>query len=83
MLDPGKSSSIASVRKYLEEFQDRVCEAVESADGSARFRREEIDRDPSYVWDVLREGNRRARERASETMEMVRAAMKMDYPELG
>ena len=47
-----------------------------------RARREEIDRDPSIVWDVLREGNRKARERAAETLELARAAMKIDYPEL-
>jgi tryptophanyl-tRNA synthetase len=47
-----------------------------------RARREEIDRDPSIVWDALSEGNRRARERAEETMELVRAAMKIHYPEL-
>jgi len=47
-----------------------------------RERREEIDRDPSIVWDALRDGNRRARERASETLTLVRDAMKIDYPEL-
>jgi tryptophanyl-tRNA synthetase len=47
-----------------------------------RQRREEIDRDPQYVWDVLREGNERARQRASETLTLVRQAMKIDYPEL-
>jgi len=47
-----------------------------------RARREEIDRDPSIVWDTLREGNRRARERAAETLGMVRTAMKIDFPEL-
>jgi len=47
-----------------------------------RARREEIDRNPSIVWDTLREGNRRARERAAETMQQVRAAMKIDFPEL-
>jgi tryptophanyl-tRNA synthetase len=47
-----------------------------------RQRREEIDRDPSIVWDALRDGNRRARERAGETMALVRDAMKIDYPEL-
>jgi tryptophanyl-tRNA synthetase len=46
-----------------------------------RERREQIDRNPSVVWDVLREGNRRARERTGETMAMVRQAMKIDYPE--
>jgi tryptophanyl-tRNA synthetase len=46
-----------------------------------REKREQIDANPSYVWDVLREGNRRARERAAETLELVRVAMKIDYPE--
>jgi tryptophanyl-tRNA synthetase len=47
-----------------------------------RARREEIDRDPSIVWDALRDGNRRARERAAETMDRVRKAMQIDFPEL-
>ena len=46
-----------------------------------REKREQLDREPSYVWDVLREGNRKARARAAETMELVRKAMKIDYPE--
>jgi len=47
-----------------------------------RARREEIARDPSIVWDALREGNAKARERAAETLEAVREAMKITYPEL-
>ena len=47
-----------------------------------RERREQIERDPSIVWDALRDGNRKARERAQETMELVRKAMKIDYPDL-
>ncbi len=47
-----------------------------------RARREEIDRDPSIVWDTLRDGSNRARERAGETLELVREAMKIHYPEL-
>jgi tryptophanyl-tRNA synthetase len=46
-----------------------------------RARREEIDRDPSIVWNVLRDGNERARQRAAETLSQVRKAMKIDYPE--
>ena len=33
------------------------------------------------VWDVLREGSAKARERAQETMALVRDAMKIDFPE--
>ncbi|HEX8169463.1 MAG TPA: tryptophan--tRNA ligase [Thermoanaerobaculia bacterium] len=47
-----------------------------------RERREEIARDPGIVWNALREGNAKARERASETLALVRSAMKLDYPEL-
>lgn len=47
-----------------------------------RARNEEILRDPSIVWDALRIGNVKARERAGETLELVRKAMKIDYPEL-
>lgn len=47
-----------------------------------RKRREEIDRDPGYVWKVLREGSDKARERAAETLRVTRAAMKIDFPEL-
>ncbi|HVS33174.1 MAG TPA: tryptophan--tRNA ligase [Thermoanaerobaculia bacterium] len=46
-----------------------------------RQRREEIDRDPAIVWDVLRDGNQRARARAAETMTIVRDAVKISYPE--
>ncbi|HEY0591866.1 MAG TPA: tryptophan--tRNA ligase [Thermoanaerobaculia bacterium] len=44
-----------------------------------RARREEIDRDPSIVWDALRRGNAVARARCEETLESVRRAMKLDY----
>lgn len=47
-----------------------------------RERRQEIDRDRAVVWDVLKRGNIKARERASETLELVRSAMQIDYPEL-
>jgi len=47
-----------------------------------RARRAEIERDRSIVWDALREGNRKARERTAETIEAVREAMQITYPEL-
>lgn len=47
-----------------------------------RARREEIDRDPGIVWEVLRKGNEDARHRAAETLTLVRRAMKIEYPEL-
>ena len=46
-----------------------------------RAKRQEIDADPLIVWDVLRIGNAKARVRAQETMELVRDAMKISFPE--
>jgi tryptophanyl-tRNA synthetase len=43
-------------------------------------RRPEYAARPDTVWDILREGSRRAREAARATMEEVRAAMKIQYP---
>ena len=47
-----------------------------------RARREEIDSDPSIVWDALRAGGRKARERAGATMAVVREAVGIAYPQL-
>jgi tryptophanyl-tRNA synthetase len=44
-----------------------------------RQRREELMRDPDTLRDVLRDGSRKAGEQASETLAMVRSAMKLDY----
>jgi tryptophanyl-tRNA synthetase len=42
-------------------------------------RRPEYAQRPDTVWDILREGSRKARERAQATMEDVRAAMQIRY----
>ena len=44
-----------------------------------RARRREYSQDESFVQDILRDGTRRGRERAAQTMDAVRAAMKIDY----
>ncbi len=45
-------------------------------------RREELMRDRCTVLDILEDGSRKARERAMETMELVRSAMSLDYRRL-
>jgi tryptophanyl-tRNA synthetase len=45
------------------------------------MKRPEFASRPSLVWDILKEGSRRAREVARATMEEVRDAMKIGYPE--
>ena len=47
-----------------------------------RQRREELLRDRDTLMDIIVEGSRRARERAAETMDMVRRAISLDYREL-
>ncbi len=48
-----------------------------------RQRREELLRDPDTLRDVLLEGSRRARERATETIAMVRSAIGLDDRQWG
>ncbi|NPV28586.1 MAG: tryptophan--tRNA ligase [Firmicutes bacterium] len=43
-------------------------------------RRRELEKDPDYVWDVLRQGGEQARLRARQTMEEIRAAMGFELP---
>ncbi len=43
-------------------------------------RRRELEKDPDYVWDVLREGGKKARLVAQQTLEEVRAAMGIEIP---
>ena len=35
----------AAVARYLEDLQDRICDALEAEDGESRFQREELDRE--------------------------------------
>jgi len=65
----------AADKKRLAGVMNDVLEPI-------RTRRAEFAAQPDYVWDVLREGNRRAREVGDELMEVVREAMHIDYPDL-
>ena len=56
-----------------------VTEAVNGYFAPIRERRAEIEKDMGYVADVLHEGNRRAREIATATLDEVREAMGMVY----
>lgn len=56
-----------------------VTEAVNGYFAPIRERRRQYEQDLSYVADVLAEGNRRAREVASATLDEVREAMGMTY----
>ena len=52
----------------------RLAELINERFAPAREKYAQLEKDPSYVRDVLREGGRRAREVAEQTMERVRKA---------
>ncbi len=45
-----------------------------------RTRRQELEQDDDYIWDVIADGTRRGKARAEAVMVNVRQAMKLDYP---
>lgn len=56
-----------------------IAEVLIAALEPMRQRRAELEADRSMVFDIVAEGSRTARERAKETMELVRQAMGLDY----
>ena len=56
-----------------------LTESLNEALASLREKRSELLSSPDTVWDVLREGAKRARARTSETMELVREKMGLKY----
>ena len=62
------------------ECKSRLADHVIERMAGILQRRTEFAARPDTVWDVLRDGSRRAREVAGATMEDVRQAMKLRYP---
>jgi len=60
------------VKEYLFELMNQQFAPI-------RERRAELERDPGYVLDVLRQGTDKANQIAQATLDEVRAAMKIDY----
>ena len=68
---------------FCRSTDTRVLDSRVAEDGSAiRRRRTELLADPGGLLELLRDGSRRARERAGETMALVRGALGMDYDRL-
>ncbi len=59
--------------------KNRLTKNLNAALRPIRDKRTELLQKPDYVWDVLKDGRDRARERAGAVMDKVRAAMKTDY----
>ncbi len=60
------------VKKFLNAIIQEELEPI-------RARRKAYEQNLDYVYEVLREGSRRAKEKAQETLEKVRASMRIDY----
>ncbi len=56
-----------------------LIESINSVLAPIREKRDDLIAHPDDVWDVLRDGANRARERAVETMDVVRSAMRITY----
>ena len=61
------------------ECKGRLAKNMNLALAPIREKRIALERDPGYIWDVLRDGATRARRRAEIVMDAVRGAMKMKY----
>lgn len=83
MTDPGRLPEIMTgcrnaswgcvdCKRLLVQSMERFLEPIHA-------RRAVYDKDPSLLWDVLTEGNRKAREKAAETMAAVRGLIGFDF----
>jgi tryptophanyl-tRNA synthetase len=59
-----------------------VTEAINERFRDIRVRRAELTEDPSYLRQVLRDGTKRAREIAANTLQDVRESMHTNYPDI-
>lgn len=57
----------------------RLIEVLEELIAPIRTARKEFEKDPVYVMSILQEGTHKTFERACNTMEKIRGAMKLDY----
>ena len=60
------------VKKFLNNVLQETLEPI-------RNRREELEKDPGYVMDVLRQGTQAAQAAAADTLTKVKHAMQIDY----
>ncbi|MCF7799475.1 tryptophan--tRNA ligase [Candidatus Babeliales bacterium] len=60
------------VKKYLNEVLQNILEPI-------RIRRQEFEKNPDYVMQILKDSTQVARQEAQKTMQEVRRAMKINY----
>ena len=62
------------------ECKGRLTKVLNELLAPIRERRKPYEDNPQLAWDILEEGNAKAREEGAKTMALVKAAMKIDYP---
>ena len=60
------------IKKFLNDVLQEELKPI-------RERREKLANNPEYVYQVLREGTKKARAKARETLKNVKKAMMLDY----
>ena len=60
------------IKKFLNDILQEELKPI-------RERREELAKNPEYVYNVLKEGTKKAREKARQTLDEVKKAMKINY----
>ena len=60
------------IKKFLNDILQEELKPI-------RDRREELAKNPKYVYNVLKEGTKKAREKARQTLDEVKEAMKINY----
>ncbi len=84
--NPNKEEVADLKERYVQgkvgdvEVKKKLARALNAFLDPIRERRAEYDRDEKAIDEILKEGTRRARAVAQETMGQVRRAMKIDYP---
>ena len=74
ILEPCRSGTLGCV-----EDKKNLAEQINRSLAPIRQRRAELEKNPDYVWDALREGAKKAQTRAGQTLAEVREAMKIDW----
>lgn len=70
----GKIGCVAckkEIAKIINEFLDPI-----------RAKRAQLEKKPELIKEIIHEGNKKARQQAQETLDMVKAAMKIDYKKI-
>ena len=73
-----KEECIKGIRGCVQ-CKKEVFEKIDAFMEPYREKRYELEEKRELIWDIIKEGDKKAREKTKETMELVREKMKIDY----